>query len=142
MRRSYVLHLVRDVVEGRVAVDLALRRLEQLACLVRVGCDDLGRRDDPQAHPFHPPRVGVARMGKGELQVRSMNTANVAMRQAAFRANEHFPERPVTAHAAFLARRLASCAAAASRTQAPLSHASRRAFIRSLATGPSPRTTA
>ena len=33
---SDVLHLVRDVVEGRVAVDLALRRLEQLARLVRV----------------------------------------------------------------------------------------------------------
>ena len=42
-RPSYVLHLVRDVVEGRVAVDLALGRLEQLARLVGVGRDDVGR---------------------------------------------------------------------------------------------------
>src|SRR5205085_11901900 len=86
--------------------------------------------------------VGVARVGQRELRVRSMNAANMAMRQAAFGADEDFPEWPVTAHAAFLARRLASCATAASRTHAPLSHASRRAFIRSFATGPSPRTTA
>ena len=81
-------------------------------------------------------------MGERELRVRSMNAANVAMRKAALAADENFPKRPVTAHAAFLARRFVSCAAAASRTQAPLSQASRRAFIRSLATGPSPRTTA
>src|SRR5204863_8116298 len=114
----------------------------RFARLVWVGRHDLGRRHDPQADPFHPPRVGVARVGQRELRVRSMNTANVAMRKAALRADEDFPERPVTAHAAFLARRFASCAAAASRTQAPLSQASRRAFMRSFATGPSPRTTA
>src|SRR3954447_24547607 len=74
---SYVLHLVGDVVEGRVAVDLAFGRLEQLAGLVRVARDDLGRGHHPQAHPLHPPRVRVARMGERELRVRSMNAANV-----------------------------------------------------------------
>src|SRR5689334_20054080 len=137
-----MLHLVRDVVEGRVAVDLAFCRLEQLTRLVRVGCDDLGRGHDPQAHSLHPPRVGVARMGERELRVRSMNAANVAMRKATLGTDEDFPERPITTHAAFLARRFSACASAASRTQAPFSQASRRAFMRSLATGPSPRTTA
>src|SRR5690242_21944072 len=136
-----MLHFVRDVVESRVAVDLALRRLEQFTRLIRVARHDLRRRHDPQAHPFEAPRVRVPRVGERELRVRSMNAANVAMRKSAFRTDENFPERPVTAHAAFLARRFSSCAAAASRTHAPLSHASRRAFIRSFATGPSPRTT-
>src|SRR5262249_46827489 len=104
--------------------------------------DDLSRGHDPQAHPFEAPRVRVPRVGERELRVRSMNAANMAMRKTAPGTDEDFPERPVmSAHAAFLARRLASCAAAASRTHAPLSQASRRAFIRSLATGPSPRTT-
>jgi hypothetical protein len=40
-----------NVVKGRVAVDLARRRLEQLAGLVRIARDDLRRRHDPQAHP-------------------------------------------------------------------------------------------
>src|SRR5689334_24984425 len=122
-------------------VDLAFRGLEQLSGFVRIAGDDLGRRHDPQAHPFEAPRVGIARVAERELRVRSMNAANVAMRKTALGTDEDFPERPVTAHAAFLARRLSSCAAAASRTQAPLSQASRRAFMRSLATGPSPRTT-
>src|SRR3954454_19144783 len=125
-----------------MAVYLAFRRLEQLAGLVGIGCDDLGRGHDPQAHPFHPPRVGVARVGERELRVRSMNAANMAMRKPAFGADEHFPQRPVATHAAFLWRRLASWASAASRTQAPFSHASRRAVMRSFAAGPSPRTTA
>src|SRR5205823_11624463 len=108
--------------------------------------------------------------GKRELRVRSMNAANVAMCKAAFGPHEHFPERPVTGHlllrhcerseaiqaglprrsaprnderhAAFRCFRFASCATAASRTQAPLYHVSRRAFIRSLAPGPAPRTAA
>src|SRR4029078_5090110 len=125
---------------SRVAVDLAFRRFEQLTRLIRVGRDDLRRGYDPQAHPFEAPRVRVARVGERELRVRSMNAANVAMRKTALRADEDFPEGPVTTHAAFRSRRLASYAAAASRTQAPFSHASRRASIRSLATGPSPRT--
>src|SRR5690242_7598628 len=93
-----MLHFVRDVVESRVAVDLALRRLEQFTRLIRVARHDLRRRHDPQAHPFEPPRVGVARVGERELRVRSMNAANVAMREPAFRTDENFPKRPVTGH--------------------------------------------
>src|SRR5690242_17354098 len=98
-----MLHLVRDVVEGRVTVDFVLRGFEQLACLLRIASDDLGRGQDPDAHPFETPRIGVARMGERELRVRSMNAANVAMRKTAFGTDENLPERPVMpAHAAFL----------------------------------------
>src|SRR5689334_18060014 len=98
-----MLHLVRDVVEGRVAVDLALRRLEQLACLVRVARDDLRRRHHPQAHPFETPRVGVARVAERELRVRSMKAANMPMRKTALGTDEDFPKRPVmSGHPQFL----------------------------------------
>src|SRR5437762_275187 len=137
-----MLHFVGNVVECRVPVDFTFRGREELARLVGIARHDLSRGHDPQAHPFEAPRVSIARMGERELRVRSMNAANMPMRKTALGADEYLPERPVTAHAAFLARRFASCAAAASRTQAPLSQASRRAFMRSFATGPSPRTTA
>src|SRR6476469_9796968 len=77
--RLDVLHLVRDVVEGRVAIDLVRCRFEQFTGLVGVRRDDVGRFHHPQTHPFLPPGVGVARVRQRELPVRSMNTADMAM---------------------------------------------------------------
>ena len=111
--------------------------------VVRIGRDDLRRRHDPQAHALpsaacrcrarggaRAPRQEHERCQRGDATSPPLARTNTSQSGQS------------PAHAAFLRRRLASCAAAASRTQAPSSQASRRAFIRSLATGPSPRTTA
>src|SRR5690242_9634420 len=101
-----MLHHVRDVVECRVAVDFVLRRLEQWTAISWVARDDRRRRNYPQAHPFEAPRVGIARVAKRELRVRSMYAANVAMAKAALRTDKHLPKRPImTGHSHSPSRR-------------------------------------
>src|SRR5262249_44739294 len=107
---------------------------------------------DPDAHALVAPGVDVAGVLDRHFRVGSVQAADVLVRKSMLRADEDFPQRPFIAHesapisvdhAAFFARaaRFSACASAASRTQAPSSHAFTRVRNRSRLQGPLPLTT-
>src|SRR3954465_12164217 len=77
-----------DLVEGRVAVDLVERRLEQRVLVARVARDDLRRWDDPDAAALTAAGVDVTRVLDGHLGVDRVHAADVLMVQTVARADE------------------------------------------------------
>src|SRR3712207_7481932 len=55
--------------------------------LGRIGGDDLGRGDDPQAHALHPPRIGVAGVAQRDLRIGRVDAADMTVREPALRAD-------------------------------------------------------
>ncbi|OUF09811.1 hypothetical protein AZZ95_001516, partial [Enterobacter roggenkampii] len=57
-----MLDAVRDGVERRVAVNLAFRRVEELAALFRLGGDNLARLNHPDRAAFAAAGIGITRI--------------------------------------------------------------------------------
>ena len=49
-------------------------RIEHRAIFRRIGGDDRGGGHDPQAHPLHTARIGVARVADGDFRVRRVDS--------------------------------------------------------------------
>src|SRR5205085_2154982 len=129
-----------------MAVDLVLHGIEVHALLPRIARDDVVTAHDPDAGAFLAARIDVARHLDGHLRIRSVQAAAMLVVKTRLAADKHFPQRPLLLHVAHAAS-FTSCsclrayAIAASRTQAPSSHASTRAVRRSRLQGPLPAMT-
>src|SRR5215203_735352 len=161
---SHVRHVLRDLVERRVAVDLVAAGGEHGVLLVGARRGDVGGPDHPDAHALVAPRVQVAGGVHGHLVVRCVQGTDVHVVEPALAADEDLVQRPVPAAerrlrldghlraggdgaVPALRRQLAHAATpacfsayavAASITQALSSLAARRRAIRSAFAGPSP----
>ena len=81
-------HIVRDIVEGRVAIDLGFCWLKILVALVGVRRGDLRRRDDPDRYPLTAACIDVARCLNGHHLIAGMDRANMAVAEPGPRADD------------------------------------------------------
>src|ERR1700719_1094463 len=95
---SDVLHFVGHGKESRMPIYLAARGLEHRLLLARRTGDDVSGFHDPDADAFIAPGVDVARVLDRHVSVRSVQAADVLVRQAVLRADEDFPQRPFMTH--------------------------------------------
>src|SRR6516165_3655162 len=82
------------VVEGRMAVDLVLRGVEERVFLVRAARDDRGRRHHPDGYALAAPGVDVTRVAQGHRGVRGVQAPDMLVGQAAPGPDEYLPQRP------------------------------------------------
>ena len=110
-------HAFRDLVEGRVPVDLVGGRVEERVLLVRAGRGDRRRPAPPRS--TRPPGGGCRRRGRcaGPSRVGRVQAADVRVRQPAAGPDEDLPQRPVACSCGAL--RLLRCALLRRRTPRP-----------------------
>src|SRR5262245_2640898 len=146
----------RGLVELGMAVRLVIGGIEEGAALSRTRGYDGRAGNDPQAYDIAPTGIHVASVLQRHLRVGCVYAARMLVWSALLLLSQHLPERPLAARSIRLigacrhlpmaqaalaapARRCFSAyAAAASRTQPPLSWAARRAARRSRLQGPFP----
>jgi hypothetical protein len=90
----HILHLIRQVIERRMAVYLVIGRVIQRLRFSRVRGMYILALHHPYAHPFHAAGIYIPSVLYGHLLICSMQTASVFVVQSGFAAYKYFPQRP------------------------------------------------
>src|SRR5579863_3649710 len=85
--RSQVLHLIGNRVEGRMAVDLVARRLEQRLGLLGIGGHDVRRAHHPDADALLAAGIDIARVLDRHAHIGGMEAPDVLVLESRARAD-------------------------------------------------------
>jgi len=92
--KLHILHLLRNVVKRRVAVNFVFRRFVKRFGIVGVcGVDMLGFYD-PNADALHPSGVNIAGVLDCHISIRSVETADVLVVETLSASDENLPKWP------------------------------------------------
>jgi hypothetical protein len=89
--RSDVLQLFRQVVKGRVAINLIGCRIEKRILLVRAGRSDIFRFYHPDADPFATAGIYIAGVFDSHGGVCGVQTTHMFVIETVFASYKHLP---------------------------------------------------